>query len=873
MSYKNIRIKRLNTALFIEEAGALLHKEYIATGTWVFSNNNPSQLQVMTNNNRAYLTDRITPYAIWFGAFDTDTIVGCIRLFKATSDVPFEIETYPSASDIVKQYIEPNKPNLFEASRACVDSAYKGQAILPKLYLAIAEYCAEEKAAVFGSASNGYVKSVLRHIEWPCKKEEAFKFEETDPAAVNFYLANTKNGEIENMIKNIKSLKETRHRKTFNILDALNLVAPIFPVPMYWHDTKGVVLGINAQALKGMDKSLEEVLGKTPYDFYPKEIAAHIWQHSKKVLKYGDTLTQEEYVYDISGKCIRTYLAIKAPLYDEDGQMLGVLGTSIDMTAEKEAERTLIMAKEVAEAANCAKTEFVQNMQHDIRTPSAGLFGVLDVLAKAEPEGRKKEALEMAVSASKRLLELCNDAVQFGDLSGHARPRIERDLDLRALVQSIIELNRPAAFAKAIGIHLKIDSSVPPHIASDEFRISRILINLLGNAIKFSHSGEIILNMTASLEAETRKGILTIEIKDEGIGIARDKVDKIFEKFTRGVASNTNQYPSSGLGLYVVKTFMDELEGDIYVVSFEGEGTYFKLDIPFKGLLADMRKEGAHIDEHFHSSIQEMKEQEALIKSENEKNFSHKTLFSHTLLLIEDDKTCLFAEENLLSHFTYKIDSTENVKDALEKLAKKRYDLVISDLGLPDGSGNDIVAHIKANPESPNYQTPFVAMTAHQDAAKHKEAREAGFETIGTKPLSTEKAVEFLKTYPAQEKDERDVKEWTSVIDIALGMQRIGTQTEDKAIKILSLLYQALQEDIPVLKEAQSHNDIEKAREILHKIRGGLCYSGTPRLEEAFKLLHNDMKRVSALSEITELFTLVYHEVKLFMKQFEEWRG
>lgn len=116
-----------------------------------------------------------------------------------------------------------------------------------------------------------------------------------------------------------------------------------------------------------------------------------------------------------------------------------------------------------------------------------------------------------------------------------------------------------------------------------------------------------------------------------------------------------------------------------------------------------------------------------------------------------------------------------------------------------------------------------------------------------------------------------DVQEWISVINIALGMQRIGTKIEDKAIKILSLLYEILQQDILVLKDAESHNDIEKSREILHKIGGGLCYSGTPRLEEAFELLHDDVKRVSELSEIAEMFTLAYHEVKLFMKQFEEW--
>ena len=157
----------------------------------------------------------------------------------------------------------------------------------------------------------------------------------------------------------------------------------------------------------------------------------------------------------------------------------------------------------------------------------------------------------------------------------------------------------------------------------------------------------------------------------------------------------------------------------------------------------------------------------------------------------------------MLSGYTNKIDSAENVADALKKLSTKRYDLVISDLGLPDGSGNDIVARIKASPESPNHQTPFVAMTAHQDAVKHKQATDAGFLAIGTKPLSVDKAVEFLKTYPAKGSEVELEGDELSVIDIALGMKRIGAKTEGNAIEALGILYETLQEDIPALKEAQ----------------------------------------------------------------------
>ena len=392
--------KRLDSPELIEEACSLLYKEYIENGSWVFSSGNPSGLKVVTKNNTKLLVDRITQHAIWFGAFDNNRMVGCIRLFKATESVPFEIETYPTAKKIVTQYIEINKPNIYEGSRACVDFAYKGENILTLLYLAISEYCQEEKASVFGSASNGYLKSVLRQIEWPCKKEEAFKFEETDYAPVNFYLASYKDGEISHMIQKIKSLENIKNQKSINIFDALSVVAPIFPAAMYWHDTKGVVLGVNAQCLKVMDKSRDEVLGKTPYDFYAKEIADHIWQHSKKVIESGETLSHEEYIYDASGKCIGIYLAIKAPLYDEHGYVIGIVGTSIDLTAEKEAERLKVENEKKTTLLEEQEkfTKIANQVSHDIRSPLSSLLMILKGCTQI-PEPQRIALREAATGA------------------------------------------------------------------------------------------------------------------------------------------------------------------------------------------------------------------------------------------------------------------------------------------------------------------------------------------------------------------------------------------------------------------------------------------------------------------------------------------
>lgn len=749
MSAREITFQRLINKQLIEEACALLYQEYIKTDSWFFAADNPSNLRVIEKNNRKLLVDRITPHAKWFGAFDREKLIGCIRIFKATKLIPFEIETYPSASEIVQNYIIPSKPNLFECSRACVNFEYRGRNILNNLYLKVFENCMEEQCSIFGSTSNEHVILLMKRIKWPCLQKNAFKFEETDAAAVNFHLANFQALEVEKIIKNIKLLESIKNRKKTNIIDALTVVAPIFPAPFYWHDTKGRVMGINSLCLKAMNKNLDEVLGKTPYDFYSYELAEHIWKHSLRVLINGETLSQEESVYNNEGEHTGSFLAIKAPIYDEDGTTIGVLGTSIDITLKKEAEKNLILAKEKAEAANRAKTAFVQNMQHDIRTPVTGLWSVLSLLATSETTPEKKEILEMALTASERLLNLCNDVVEFGDLEYNTQPIVEQSLNIYNLIYSVIELNKPAVFTKNLTLRLTIEASVPKLIISDEHRISRILLNLIGNAIKFSHQGEITLSVSTLGQDEDYEDVLIIEISDKGIGIPEEKIDTIFEKFTRGISSNTNQYIGSGLGLYVVKTFTEELGGSISVESRENEGTSFKLRLPFKKQLSTdtikPKQKAETINALFSSPLNNLcEERNSVSPGFGIEQSNIKKTAALEILIIEDDKVCLFAIKKLLGGYAKTLDSAENITQALKQLSAKKYGLIISDLGLPDGSGNDIVRKIKSDPNHLNYSSPFVAVSAHSDAMTHKMAENAGFSHITSKPLTIEKIIQFL---------------------------------------------------------------------------------------------------------------------------------
>lgn len=654
----------------------------------------------------------------------------------------------------------------------------------------------------------------------------------------------------------------------------------LFRLPSYifWKDISSVYLGCNEAFARSVNLlSPNDIVGKTDYDLPWTTAESDAYRaDDREVMKNGKPkLNIEENQTTREGKMI-TLLTSKVPLI-KDGQVIGVLGIYTDITGLKNIQSELTKAKEQAESANQAKTEFVQNMQHDIRTPAAGIWGLLDTLTKSEKDPERRKILKMATESSHRLLNLCNDAVEFGDLAEHSKPVTAQKIDMRDIAKGVVELNLPAIFSKKLSLNFKINANVPQYIIGDPFRLTRILINLLGNAIKFTDKGKVSLNLQAVNNENYRCAFLVIEIRDTGIGISKDKTETVFHKFSRGVSSNTNKYPGTGLGLYVVKTFIEDLDGDIELESHEGQGSYFKLTIPFKTPHLHGGEFGPEINEEYTSPLQELLKAIPVTRTDKKEGHKEESLilpFNHKILIIEDDNVCLFAEKKIVSAFTQNIDTAGNMQEALECLKLNRYDLIISDLGLPDGSGAEIAAKVRASAESLNHKTPFIAMTAHRDKEKHQEALSAGFTETATKPLTEEKTAQLLNNYPALEveitRSKDEMSEDLEIIDLDLTIKRLHSKNAKEAVIGLGILSESLKDDIPVLQQAQKQNDILGVREVLHKVRGGLLYSGTPCLEKAVADLHLAVKAAQALKEISHQFNIVYEQADLFEEYYQE---
>ena len=359
------------------------------------------------------------------------------------------------------------------------------------------------------------------------------------------------------------------------------------PQYLFWKDRRSVYLGCNQRyaELVGLS-SPEAIIGQTDQNlnWQPTGDTATLFQQGDQHTLSGSPITnQEETLVLPSGKKIIA-LVSKLPIVDGDGQALGVVGYFSDITELKEKESELQKAKQQAEAANRAKSAFMANISHDIRTPLSGLVGFAETAASRYHTAQEHDDLCCLVQAGHALLKLLNEVVEFSRLECGALPHAELKFNLAELLSHVIALEKPSVAAKKLAFKVTVDKKIPTYLIGDSVRLHRILLNLISNAIKFTHTG--FVNLTAELaQQKDRELILKFAIQDSGVGIPADQQALIFSRFTRLIPSYQGHYSGSGLGLAVVKQFVNDLHGEIYVESKEQQGSIFTCLIPCRQAL------------------------------------------------------------------------------------------------------------------------------------------------------------------------------------------------------------------------------------------------------------------------------------------------
>jgi len=360
-----------------------------------------------------------------------------------------------------------------------------------------------------------------------------------------------------------------------------NIIA-MMPGHVYWLDKNNAFLGCNDQQARTIGLATRnDIVGKTISDFQNKENTKKILAINNKVMNTGMPYTAEEKAFLADGT-EGYYLSKKTPLYDRENKVIGLLGISIDITENKRMEEKLRTAKEKAEVANQAKSEFVLNMEHDLRTPASGIYGLSKILVDSVKEKSLKEQLQLISDSSEELLNLLNGILAFHEIESGNFLILDKKFNLIKLVDSIVKLESAAAKERNITLNYYFSKNAPEHIVSDKYRIHKILLNLIGNAIKFTNSGSINISVELAKQLDSRNLVLKLIVQDTGIGIPKEKLNLLYERFYKLDLSNTGRYQGLGLGLYIVKKFTTELNGEIEVISKVGKGTTFTCILPCK---------------------------------------------------------------------------------------------------------------------------------------------------------------------------------------------------------------------------------------------------------------------------------------------------
>ncbi len=554
-----------------------------------------------------------------------------------------------------------------------------------------------------------------------------------------------------------------------------------------------------------------------------------------EVMKTGIPSINKEEPPIKAGEKTFYYLSNKTPLKNKKGDIVGVVGISTDITKLKEAQLNLDMALKKAEAANQAKTEFLENMRHDIRTPVAGIVGCAQLIqSQASNAAKVTEFANDLVESSDALLEFLNKVLESINVASGEIPLLKKKFDLYKLLEQIINLNKSYAVSKNLELNLVYDDIIPKYVIGDPIRVQRIVLELLTNALKFTEKGQI--KVTACLRrSETKAIIIQLSVSDTGIGIPTDKQQAVYTRFKRLTPSYQGIYSGTGLGLSIVKQFMDDLDGEISLQSQPQQGSTFTCLIPFQ--------EPLFMDSN---DVEEIRPIESKLPKKiavNESLLESPNASGSRILVVEDQAIAAKIAQHVLTKLHYQVDVAENGKIALALIEQNHYDLILMDIGLPDNDGGEVTRRIRLKQWKSNPSVPIVGLTAHISAENKRRCIDAGMNAIYTKPLTPEKALEILNAFipqhqkilsPAINTDIDSFKD-LSVLDINKAVQFMGSKEFVK--EALALLVSGLTEEIEVIKQRHQEKDWPAIKAMAHKWRGGAGYCGTRRLEEACRQL------------------------------------
>lgn len=463
----------------------------------------------------------------------------------------------------------------------------------------------------------------------------------------------------------------------------------------------------------------EELIGKEADKvFLPPEYKEVMEQQDK------DRARGQGGVYEVEMICKggrRISVLISGAPVIEGNKLKGTLGIHYDITDRKNLERDLIEAKKVADQAREMEKQFLANMSHEIRNPINAVIGVTNLLYDTPLNSEQLEYLKTIKYSSDVLLQLISGVLDLSKIESGKLEITEQPVDIRAMVSAIVQTYEFRTADQSIDFSIDMDESIPDLVMCDKVILNQILLNLIGNAVKFTAKGQVDLRVKLlGNSPEDDQVDIEFEIKDTGIGIGQDKLKTIFESFKQESSETQLKYGGTGLGLSIVKSLVDTYGGDISVTSESGRGSCFTVRLPLTRM---------------------GKDQQQIIA---EPILDHSQLSLKRILIVEDNTINQIYLAGLMKKWGIDFEVANNGLEALEYIKDNKYDLILMDIRMPEMDGYETTIQIRSNKKNQNNAIPIIALTASALVDEKDKALSIGMNHHLTKPFTPDDLLKVL---------------------------------------------------------------------------------------------------------------------------------
>lgn len=588
------------------------------------------------------------------------------------------------------------------------------------------------------------------------------------------------------------------------------------PNPIYVRDLDGRLISCNRSYEESFGISFEQMSGRRliDVDLIPRPSAEQMHADYLKLLETRQPVFADRQM-ELFGRLIEAY-QWTVPFYRADGQLQGLLGGWIDITERKQLEAQLNQARQEAEQANVAKSAFLATMSHEIRTPMGAIIGLLELeREQALRQGTlPSEGLNVAYQSAQELIALIGDSLDLAKIESGSMQLTLAATPLRPFFEGICKLFEAKASEKGLELRLEFAEPAEGEYWLDPMRLRQVLHNLLGNALKFTREGGVLMRVSATGADQHRPG-LQISVKDSGVGISAQQQSLLFQPFSQASGDTAAEYGGTGLGLSICRQLVELMGGQISLESEPGGGTQVTVELELARAQAP-------------SKAPEPLQPRAVSRSLQ-------------LLIVDDLSANRLVLTQQLEFLGHEVVSTHSAESALTLWREGDFDAVITDCNMPGMSGYALTENIRLiEAREQLRRCPVIGCTANAMSDERQRCEQAGMDRLLVKPVPLEQLAQLLADIaPVQSFDIQSLRQMT--------------RANDEQMQLLLLeLWKNLEQEWTVLQPAVSAQDWKALSASLHRLKGAACLIDAVPLAKACASLDASVRAQSRVTLVEE---------------------